>query len=764
MPRSATVLLVDDNEDSLGILEFVLHKEGFRVLTAASGLEGLELAFEHTPDLVLLDVMLPDLDGIEVCARIKGSEALAGVLVLLYSAAVTSTDKQIEGLKTGADGYVAKPADPYELVARIEALLRLRRTEAALGEQERQFRAVFGAALDAILVADDDRRIVDANPAAYRLFGLAGDELVGRRADDFVSPDVAPRLDEIWGAFLEAGEYTAACEIRLPDGSRRDVEASARARMLPGRHLAVLRDVTERRRAEKALRRSEERFRALVLNSTDVVHLLDARGVLLYESPAVTRVLGYDPEEMVGRSVADFIHPDDAERCETALASVVAYGLSGVTVECRVRHKDGSWRWVEAVGTNMLEDPAVEAVVINYRDISERRRAEELLRESEERLRQAQKLEAVGRLAGGVAHDFNNLLTVITGYCDLALRTVDAHDPLRERFVEIKQAGDRAADLTRQLLAFSRKQLLRPTVLDLNETIARIGGMLRRILGEDVELSTVPEPGLWRVYADPGQVEQVVLNLAANARHAMAGGGTLTIETANVRLDESDVAAHPDAVPGPHVMIAVSDTGAGMPAETLERIFEPFFTTKEVGKGTGLGLASVHGIVKQSGGSIRVQSEVGVGTTFRVYLPVARDEQAPAPPVEPRREAPGGHETILLVEDEPGVRRLTAAGLRMHGYRVLEAADGADALGMLEADGGGVRLLLTDVVMPKMSGPELARRVAELRGSIRVLFMSGHAEGAIVHHGMLGRGVALLQKPFALADLAWKVRQVLDEP
>jgi nitrogen-specific signal transduction histidine kinase/CheY-like chemotaxis protein len=392
-------------------------------------------------------------------------------------------------------------------------------------------------------------------------------------------------------------------------------------------------------------------------------------------------------------------------------------------------------------------------------DVTERRQLEN-------QLRQAHKMEAVGQLAGGIAHDFNNLLTVILGYSDVVLNKLSADHRLCEEVHEIRKAGERAAALTGQLLAFSRMQVLLPQVIDLNEVVTHVYKMLRRLIGEDIDLRTVCAPATGRVKADQGQLEQVLMNLAVNARDAMPEGGVLTIGTRNAEVDASYAREHVPMEPGSYVMLSVSDTGTGMDAKTKGRIFEPFFTTKEKGKGTGLGLATVYGIVKQSGGFIWASSEPGHGTSFEIYLPrvdekagVAAGYGAPQ-----AREGVGGTETVLLVEDEEGVRRLAREVLEAHGYTVLEASGWQSALGLADSHGGPIHLLLTDVVMPEMGGPEVASRLSALRPAIKVLYMSGYTNYAVFHRGLLDAGIAFLQKPFSPDELARRVRELLDEP
>jgi len=538
--------------------------------------------------------------------------------------------------------------------------------------------------------------------------------------------------------------------------SKAQLSAEALGRAI--RHaLALSAEERQRRQAEAAVRRSEERFRALVEHSSDALILLDGAGRVTYVSASSQRHLGWTAADMLGRSIFDFLHADDRELAGARIADAVQRPGATITQELRFQHADGTWHHMECVGVNRLNEPSVGAIVINARDVTERRRLED-------QLRQAQKMEAVGRLAGGVAHDFNNLLTAILGYCNLMLDEIPAEDPLRQDLEEIRQAGDRAAALTRQLLAFSRRQMLQPQIIDLNTLVRQMEKMLRRLIGEDIELVTPLGPDLKQVKVDPASIEQVLVNLAVNARDAMPLGGRLTIETAMVDLDDAYAERHVTVIPGRYVMLAVSDTGQGMDAATRARIFEPFFTTKEQGKGIGLGLATVYGIVKQSGGYIWVYSEPGHGTVFKVYLPPSDVAASAVRPVEPASESEKhrGWETVLLVEDEDAVRALAREVLRRQGYVVLEARHGLDALRVAERHQDPIHLLVTDVVMPHMSGRDLARRLADARPNMKLLFISGYTDHAVVHRD-LTPGSAFLQKPFTPENFAQKVRSVLDE-
>jgi PAS domain S-box-containing protein len=512
----------------------------------------------------------------------------------------------------------------------------------------------------------------------------------------------------------------------------------------------------EHKRNEEALKASEARYRSQVQSAVYGIYRSSVEDRFLDVNPALVQMLGYDTaDELLSVSLARDVYDDPEDRAR--LIRQYRHTNRVESEQVRWKKKDGTPISVRLSGRAILKtNGEVEAFEMIAEDVTERHALEE-------QLRQSQKMEAVGRLAGGVAHDFNNLLTVIKGYSELMLDQLEAADPMRAEVEEIQRAADRAASLTRQLLAFSRQQVLAPKVIDLNTVVGNMDKLLKRLLGEDVDLFTVLDPKIGTVRADPGQVEQVIMNLAVNARDAMPKGGKLTIETSNVALDEGYAREHASVKPGYYVMIAVSDTGIGMDAVTRSHVFEPFFTTKELGKGTGLGLSTVYGIVKQSGGYIWVYSELGMGTTFKVYLPrvdAAAEFLKRAVSSDPHR----GHETVLLVEDEDGVRALIRQVLHRNGYTVLQASHGGEALLLCERHEGKIDLLLTDVVLTQMSGTELAQRLLQIRPDMRVLYMSGYTDEAIVQHGVLSPGTSFLQKPFTNEFLARKVREVLDAP
>jgi PAS domain S-box-containing protein len=515
----------------------------------------------------------------------------------------------------------------------------------------------------------------------------------------------------------------------------------------------------ERERQLRAVaENSEHRFRNLVQGLDAIVWEADAATLrYTFVSPQAEALLGYPVAEWLGEPAFLLKHTPTAQRDEISALRDTALRSGQGVLEYPVKSADGSTVWLRE-SLRVVRDSGDGAGQARgfLLDVTERK-------ELENQLRQAQKMEAVGRLAGGVAHDFNNMLAVITGYCELILQSGPVEDRLSFALQEIRKAGERACSLTQQLLAFSRQSIVTHRVLDLNAVIRSAEGMLRRLIGEDIEIETTLDRALGHVTADPGQMTQMILNLAVNARDAMPQGGTLKIETRSVTLTRAQSRRYPDVAPGPYALLTVRDTGVGMDAAAAARIFEPFFTTKEVGKGTGLGLSTVHGIVKQSGGHIEVDTAPGGGAAFTIYLPTVREKQAAAGDRRGAGEAPAGSETILVVEDEDQVRMLVTRALRHQGYNVLEGADAREALNIARQQLEPIDLLLTDVVMPGMGGPQLARRLAETHPEARVLYMSGYTDDDILRHGVLAREVAFIQKPFAPQDLAIQVRRLLDK-
>ena len=557
------------------------------------------------------------------------------------------------------------------------------------------------------------------------------------------------------------GEESAVEALR--NGARDFIVKGKLARLIPAveRELIASRGREARHEAERALHQSEEQVRMLLDSTGEGILGVDLHGRCTFANRAAVAMLGWvEARALIGRSLHDDLHRAGADvaRCPGAdcrLRMALLSAAAGYIDDESLDRADGARFAAEVRVFPVVRDDVRVGSVASFVDISQRKRLEA-------QLRQSQKMEAIGSLAGGVAHDFNNLLSVILSYTEMILDGLKAGDPMRGEIEEIRKAGQRAGVLTRQLLAFSRQQILQPRIVDLNQILAGLESMLRRLLGEDVELSLLTSRPLGQLRADPGQIEQVVMNLVVNARDAMPDGGKITIETDNVELGAAYAAVHVGVTPGPYVLMAVTDTGIGMDAATQARIFEPFFTTKEKGKGTGLGLSMIFGIVQQSGGHIWVYSEPGKGTMFRIYLPrvdgvVEAIEGPPSAPVTLR-----GSETVLLVEDDEQVRGITRTILRRNGYNVLEAANGGEAFLTCERYPARIHILITDVIMPRMSGRQLAERVSPLRPDMKVLYLSGYTENTIVHHGILDAGIFYLQKPIVPDALLRKVREVLE--
>jgi len=630
---------------------------------------------------------------------------------------------------------------------------------AALHESEEAHRILFEASPVPLIVFDvETLALLAVNDSAISLYGYAYSELRRMKLSDLRADadDHGMRANLVSHGDTE---LRGSAQHRCKDGSTFYVEYASRELRFGSRRarIAVMTDVTARHEAEEM----RALLAAIVQSANDAIVSKRLDGTITSWNRAAERLFGYSAEAIVGQSVLVMVPPDRLDEEQSLLARLSA-GERVDHYETIRRHKDGH-SIVVSISLAPIFDASgvVVGVSMTTRDLTEQRKGEQALRNAEDQLRQAQKMEAVGRLAGGIAHDFNNLLSVILSYGEVVMDDMSPHDPARGDLEEIRKAACRAADLTRQLLLFSRQQVIARKVLDLNEVLAGVDKMVKRIVGEDIDLATIPAVGLGRVLADPSSIEQVIMNLVVNARDAMPTGGKLTIETSNVELDADYAFGHLGATPGPHVMLAVSDTGVGMDPATQARIFEPFFTTKETGKGTGLGLSTVFGIVQQSGGSVWVYSEPGRGTTFKMFFPRVEASVSVASATEVAAVRRGS-ETILLVEDQDQVRAAAHTILKRNGYRVITANNAGEALLLCERHEGRIDLLLTDVVMPHMSGTELAKRLAQARPDLKVLYMSGYTDDSIVRHGVLESEMAFLEKPFTPESLTRKIREVIN--
>jgi PAS domain S-box-containing protein len=665
-----------------------------------------------------------------------------------------------DGSRIDASVSLAPITDAAGQVVGVSALDRelftSKQSDATLRRNEDRFRQLVESIPQMVWGNLADGTVEYLNRPCYEYFGVPPERMFGWDWRQAIHPDDLPRTLAATDHAMTTGEpLQVEYRLRRKDGHYRwHIGRAVALRDGDGRiarWFGAAIDIDEQKRAEEALRASEARNRAIADALPDLLFRQDASGKCLdYHAPQPEQLyaspqlfLGRRMEEVLPAGLARLVRENIHQTLASRTMQVFEYELD-----------------IPGMGRQCFEArmaPSGEGEVVSIvRNVTDRRRLEE-------QLRQSQKLEAVGRLAGGIAHDFNNLLTVINGYGDVLLATLDEHDPSRHMVGEIHKAGQRAAALTSQLLAFGRKQMIQPRVLDLNAVVADLQTMLARLIGEDVELVTALATGLARIKADASQVEQVIVNLAVNARDAMPRGGQLTIATGNANLGGADAGGPSEVRPGPYVVLSVSDTGIGMDEATRSHVFEPFFTTKEVGQGTGLGLATVYGIVKQSGGEVEVASEVGRGTTFRVFLPALAEAAPDVPATQGPADPPGGREVVLVVEDEGEVREFTRCLLGRLGYRVLAAGGGAEALRVAEEHTGPIDLLVTDVVMPQMSGRQVAEALRRRRPGLRVLYVSGHTNDARVRHGVEEAEVAFLQKPFSEADLAAKVRQVLDE-
>jgi two-component system cell cycle sensor histidine kinase/response regulator CckA len=871
------ILIVADDPSVSQQARHALEQAGYVVFTAGNAEEAVQHLQRRSVDLLLLDDRVQGDEGLTLYETLNASGHTPPVILV-----TGFTDEMIviRALRAGVRDVVPKSAEFCDYVpAAVQRVLHQVRTEGELAESDARLAAIIESAKDAIIITEPGYGITLFNRSAEQLFRCSAQDALGQRLTRFLPPEIGadPRGDT--EGLVTHLIRTGSRGIRA-DGEEFPLEASASRVRVKGRqyHTVVVRDISERKQAEEALRQSEEQFRSFVETTRDWVWAIDQQRRLTYSNPALTSILGYQPEEVLGHDLLEYMHEQDRRQFQGESPDWCRDKSGWTGLVLRWRHKTGEYRFLEGntvriVGSDgevlglrgldrdvtdrvianeqlraqaALLDQANDAILVQdmqgrltfWNQGAERlygwnraealgTRVDDLLfrcppppelnqgrqmvleqgkwngelaqvtREGKEifvssrwtlgrdeqgqpasmlvintditerkRLQSqflhAQRMEGIGRLAGGVAHDFNNLLTLITGYSEMLLEDLPPEDPSHGVLREIKKAGDRAASLTRQLLAFSRKQVLSPQILDLNDLIRELGKMLRRLIGEDITLHTSLDPELGPIQADPGQLEQVILNLAVNARDAMPHGGKLFIETRNVGLVEPSGVEPAEGGSSPQVLLVVSDTGCGMGEAIASQVFEPFFTTKPLGEGTGLGLATVYGIVKQSGGHIELTSKRGQGTTFTISLPRIREKASAECHSVSEFKTPSGSETVLLAEDNEEVRALARLTLQSCGYTLLEASDGVEALELGHQHEGPIHLLLTDVVMPRMSGKRLAELLQEMRPELKALYLSGYNDEAVGRHGVLEAGSAFMQKPFTPTTLALKVREVLD--
>ena len=862
------ILIVDDKKENRYLLETMLRGNGYEVVSAANGAEALEKLQAEGFDMIISDILMPVMDGFQLCREVKRDSQLKTIPFVFYTATYTDVRDEELALKTGADRFIRKPVEPDEfmeiiretikeseagrieprspdvaeeeerlrlyserLVKKLEkkmldlesALARQREGEKELGQVNRALRMItkcnevliratreqdlldeicriivemggYRLAWVGYAEKDEDKTVRPIARAGYEEGYIAtvgaawADTERGRGPtgtairtgvpfiveDILTDPRFAPWRDEahkrgyasvIALPLMDDGQAFGALTIYGPEpgpvyGEELKLLKELTDDLAYG--IAALRMREEHAKADQVLKESEEKYRLHFENVTDVIYSLDQEFRVISISPSVEKVLGYRPEELTGRVFQELnlLAPASVENAVSDATRV----FQGETLSGRIYEfvaRDGKRRFGEVSGSPMIREGKVVSIVSVARDITERKVAEEEKARLEEQFLQAQKMEAIGTLAGGIAHDFNNLLSIIMGHADLSLMRIKKDDPLCKDIEEIKKAGQRAASLTRQILAFSRKQIIQPKVLDLNDIIRTLEKMLGRLIGEDITFETTLDPALSPVEVDPGQMEQVVMNLAVNARDAMPQGGRFSIVSANVFVDEGDPQRQPEMTAGPYVLLTVTDTGVGMDKETETRIFDPFFTTKAVGRGTGLGLSTVYGIVKQNGGHIHVESQLGEGSAFRIYLPAQKEGARGVKEAKAQPERLTGSETVLVVEDDEPLRRLASTILRRHGYTVLEAQDGDSALMVSKGYEGPIHLILTDVVMPGMNVREMAEKIRSMRPEVKILYTSGYTDDTIVQYGILEPGIALLEKPITPDALLRKVREVL---
>ncbi len=761
MAKPLRVLIVEDSEDDALLLVNALKDGGYEpIFERVDTSEGFKSALSQKKwDCILSDYSMPQFNGLAALREIQ--EHGVDIPFILVSGTI-GEDTAAGAMKSGAHDYIMKgklkrlvPAVEREL-ADAEVRRRRRQAEEWLCESEDRYRDLVQHSSDLVCTHDLEGKILSVNPAATRFSGYSEDELLSMNLRDLLDPEVRDQFENYLVEIQAKGAAKGSMLVQSKSGERRLWEYNNSLRTRDDAVAIVrgtARDITERKLAEEALLRKTNELSDFIEHASVGMHWVGPDGTILWVNQAELNIVGYTREEYIGHNIAEF---HVGQSLVQQMMERLNRGETLHDFDVRLRRKDGSIRHVLLNSSAFYEDGKLIHFRCFTHDITERREAEQMLR-------QAQKVEAIGQLAGGVAHDFNNIMMAITGYCELLLLKTAPTDPLQAFVLEMQKAANRGTSLTRQLLAFSRKQILEPKVLNLNDVIKNMEGMLRRLVRENIELKLSLNEGLGHVKADPGQFEQVIMNLAINASDAMPTGGTLKIETSNVTFNQSFEMDTAIIQPGNHIMISVKDSGTGMDEAVRAHIFEPFFTTKEQGKGTGLGLATVYGIVKQTEGYIFVESAPGHGTTFTIYLPRWEGQEEPAVTTGAVRAVglPKGSGSILLVDDNDSVRTAVAAFLEISGYRVLQAANGRQALDVSRGYSDGIDLVITDVVMPQMGGAEFVKQLVAKRPGINVIYMSGYSEEAAALQSNLHPNSAYLQKPVPMQTLLQTICDLL---
>ncbi len=754
MKQLIRILYIDDNPLDRELVRDALEQDhdGFRVTEASSRQQFEARLKEGDFDLVLSDFNILGFEGLQVIEAVKASNPDLPVVIVTGTG---SEEIAVKAMHSGAADYIIKsPSHIQRLPITIRAVLEKLhlQTEKARAEEklknEKQFSETIIESLPGLFyIFDEHGEFLRWNEALEKVSGFSSEDLAGMRPLELISKETRGATEmAIKEVFLQ-GQCMVEAELLAKDDAVTPYLFTGKLCVLDSRRFLVGMgyDISTRKRLEEA-------FQALVNHAPMGIYIVQ-EGKFQMVNPGFEQISGYTAGELLGRDSRTIVTPDYQEAVRKNAIAMVKGELHSA-YEFPITTKSGEIRWVvEKVTSTSYQGK--RATMGYFLDISERKTLEG-------QFLQAQRMEAVGRLAGGVAHDFNNMLGVIIGQAEMAMMQITAAEPLYQSLQEIYKAALRAADLTRQLLAFARRQTVSPLILDLNDSVSSMLKMLQRLIGEDIDLAWMPGYALWKVRIDPSQIDQILANLAVNARDAITGVGKVTIETENVVFDDTYCANRADCVPGEYVLLSMSDDGRGMDQETLDQIFEPFFTTKGVGEGTGLGLATIYGIVKQNKGVINTYSEPGHGTTFKIYLPRCEAEAAQAPAETAAKPLPRGSETILLVEDEKAILDIGKAILEHLGYSVLTAGTPGEAIRLAGEYTGNIQLLISDVVMPEMNGRELVERLIAMKPGLKCLYISGYTSSVIAHRGVLDEGVNFVQKPFSVKTLAAKVREVLE--